>query len=335
MGESKDVAVSICCLAYNHEKYIRKTLEGFVTQKTSFKYEVLIHDDCSTDNTVSIIKEYEEKYPDIIKPIYQDENKFSQGIKVSYTYQFPRAKGKYIAMCEGDDFWEDCTKLQKQYDALEKEKECSMSTHIVRRIYENGEDSGVTQPKIATLEKFRNSNILDINFFFEQILVKDIIPFQTSSYFFRTEYVKEYIDNLSEYPQIKGVGDLPMLWFMLTKGSIFFIPDIMSSYRVNSNGSISEKMVKDNQKKIKHYYDMIAFFKAYDIYTSRKYSQYIELLILQYEFTIYELGREYKSLIKKQYRFLLKERTLNYIIYVWLCAIFPLFEKIYLKFRKC
>ena len=106
--------VSICCLAYNHEKYIRKTLEGFVNQKTNFNYEILIHDDCSTDNTVNIVEEYRKKYPKLIKPIYQKENQHSKGIKISNVYQFPRAQGKYIAMCEGDDYWTDMNKLQKQ-----------------------------------------------------------------------------------------------------------------------------------------------------------------------------------------------------------------------------
>jgi glycosyltransferase involved in cell wall biosynthesis len=88
-------------------------------QKTNFLFEVLVHDDASTDGTVDIIREYETKYPDIIKPIYQTENQYSKGISISPTYQFPRAKGKYIALCEGDDYWTDPLKLQKQVDFLE------------------------------------------------------------------------------------------------------------------------------------------------------------------------------------------------------------------------
>ena len=113
--------VSICCITLHHEKYIRDAIEGFLMQKTSFPIEILIHDDASTDDTANIIREYEEKFPNIIKPIYQTENQYSKGISISATYQFPRALGKYIALCEGDDYWTDPLKLQKQVDFCNNE----------------------------------------------------------------------------------------------------------------------------------------------------------------------------------------------------------------------
>ncbi len=114
------IAVSIICNTYNHEKYIKDALDGFVKQKVNFNYEVLIHDDASTDNTPQIIKEYVHRYPNLIKPIYQSENQYSKKQGIVYDIQFQRAIGKYIAICEGDDYWIDNYKLQKQYDALEK-----------------------------------------------------------------------------------------------------------------------------------------------------------------------------------------------------------------------
>ena len=103
-SDSRNVLVSICCITYNQEAYIRDALEGFVKQKTNFRYEVLIHDDASTDRTAEIIREYEEKYPDLIKPILQTVNQYSLGLtNVSGTWNFPRAVkngSKYIAMCE-------------------------------------------------------------------------------------------------------------------------------------------------------------------------------------------------------------------------------------------
>ena len=124
-----EIIVSIICNTYNHEKYIRKCLEGFIMQKTEFKYEVLIHDDASTDRTPIIIREYEEKYPEIIKPIYQIENQYSKGVSITRTFQISRASGKYIAFCEGDDYWIDSHKLQKQVDILEKYQEVDMCAH--------------------------------------------------------------------------------------------------------------------------------------------------------------------------------------------------------------
>ena len=109
----ENIMVSVICLCYNHENYVKDALEGFVKQKTTFPFEVLIHDDASTDKSAEIIREYEAKYPDIIKPTYQTENQYSQGVKILRTYLLPKVRGKYIAFCEGDDFWTDENKLQK------------------------------------------------------------------------------------------------------------------------------------------------------------------------------------------------------------------------------
>lgn len=123
-SSSQEIIVSICCLSYNHGPYIANSLNGFMKQKTRFPFEVLIHDDASTDQTTDIIKKYERDYPDIVKPIYQSENQWSKGARaISVTHNFPRAKGKYIAICEGDDYWTDPHKLQKQVDFLESHPE--------------------------------------------------------------------------------------------------------------------------------------------------------------------------------------------------------------------
>lgn len=119
--------VSICCITYNHAPYIRQCLDGFLMQKTNFPLEVIINDDCSTDGTTDIIREYELKYPNIIKPIYHDENLYSKGIRGMFaTFCFPKARGKYIALCEGDDYWIDVFKLQKQIEYLEKHSDCGL-----------------------------------------------------------------------------------------------------------------------------------------------------------------------------------------------------------------
>lgn len=127
MSADSDILVSICCIVYNQGRFVGQTLEGFVSQKTNFRYEVLINDDCSTDNSADVIKEYAAKYPDIIKPIYHTENQYSKGISVGYANNFNRVRGKYIAMCEGDDYWIDSGKLQMQVDFLESHPEYSLT----------------------------------------------------------------------------------------------------------------------------------------------------------------------------------------------------------------
>ena len=126
---SREIKVSVVCLAYNHEKYIRECLDSIVNQKTSFKYEIIINDDASTDNTANIIREYEKKYPEIIKATYQEENQYSKGVNITEEILLKNATGKYVAFCECDDKWTDSKKLQRQYEYMEVHPKCSMCVH--------------------------------------------------------------------------------------------------------------------------------------------------------------------------------------------------------------
>lgn len=124
--DTRPLMVSISCITYNHELYIRQCLEGFVMQQTNFRFEAVVHDDASTDGTAAIIREYAEKYPDIIKPIYETENQYSKHDGSLFRIMNEACKGKYIAYCEGDDYWIDPTKLQKQVDFLEAHPDYGM-----------------------------------------------------------------------------------------------------------------------------------------------------------------------------------------------------------------
>ena len=127
--------VSVCCITYNHSKFIGQALESFLNQNTSFSYEILVYDDASNDGTIDILKEYELKYPQIIRVFYSSENQYSQGVRLlNLRYNLPRARGKYIATCDGDDFWTDPLKLQKQVDFLESNPEVVMCFHGFDRL---------------------------------------------------------------------------------------------------------------------------------------------------------------------------------------------------------
>ncbi len=114
------VMVTIRCVTYNHVNYIRKCLEGFVMQQTDFPFEAIVHDDASTDGTTEIVREFAEKYPTIIKPLYEQENQWSKHNGSIAKVMDANTRGKYIAPCDGDDYWTDPYKLQKQVDFLEE-----------------------------------------------------------------------------------------------------------------------------------------------------------------------------------------------------------------------
>ncbi|MDR0348216.1 MAG: glycosyltransferase [Tannerella sp.] len=118
--------VSVRCLVFNQEKYIRQCLDGIVSQKTDFYFEAIVHDDASTDGTADIIREYAQKYPDIIKPIIEIENQYSKHDGSILRIMNEACRGKYIAYCEGDDYWTDPLKLQKQVDVLEANPDVMM-----------------------------------------------------------------------------------------------------------------------------------------------------------------------------------------------------------------
>jgi glycosyltransferase involved in cell wall biosynthesis len=131
--------VSIICPAYNHEKFIAQALDGFVMQKTNFPFEIIVHDDASTDGTARIMRDYEEKYPHLFKNIYQSENQFSKNIMSVSLILFKASKGKNIACCEGDDYWTDPYKLQKQVDFLEQNPDYVACFHDVKVLLPNGD----------------------------------------------------------------------------------------------------------------------------------------------------------------------------------------------------
>lgn len=132
-----DPLVSIRCLVYNHEPYLRQCLDGFVMQKTTFPFEAIVHDDASTDGSAAIIREYAEKYPNIIKPIYETENQFSKGTIGKIVREAMSPNSKYIAICEGDDYWTDPHKLQIQVSFLESHPDYFMSCHGYEQYFED------------------------------------------------------------------------------------------------------------------------------------------------------------------------------------------------------
>ena len=137
--EQNKPLVAIHCMVYNHAPYLRDCFEGFVMQQTNFPFVAIVHDDASTDNSADIIREYETRYPHIFKPIYQTENQHSKsGVSVVRLINeaIQKTGAKYIAMCEGDDYWTDPLKLQKQVDFMEANPEYSSKREDIE-LYSN------------------------------------------------------------------------------------------------------------------------------------------------------------------------------------------------------
>ncbi|QEO57413.1 MULTISPECIES: glycosyltransferase family 2 protein [Francisella] len=216
--------LSVCCTAYNQEKYIEKALEGFLSQQTDFPFEIIISDDCSTDGTTEILNRYLKRYPNIIRLVYQEENRYSKGALPIRDFILPVVRGKYIALCEGDDYWTDSTKLQQQVDFLEQNPEFMGCGHNTRFLI-NGE---LTDRLFVD-----SSNKKDIYKFDDFI---DSAYLHTTSLVFRYDAHKSQINEyLAKYSSVKR-NDVYMLLVFSKFGSIKYIDKVMSVYRMNDGG---------------------------------------------------------------------------------------------------
>lgn len=241
--------VTIVCITYNQEKYIKDAIESFLQQKTSFPFEVIISDDCSTDNTAGIIKEYAQKYPNLIKPIFREEN---LGVMKNFIDTLSQVKTKYAIVNEGDDYFSDENKLQIQYDFLEKNPQYSACFHPVKIIYENS-----TATEIFPEKKLMKSQ-KEISF--AQLLQRNYV--QTNSIMYRWRFGEENIKDFIS-PDI-----LPGDWYVhllhAQCGNIAYLDKVMSVYRRHSSGywwASSESLEKLH---LEHGVNELSFF--YKVY---------------------------------------------------------------------
>lgn len=239
--------VSIKCLVFNQEPYLRQCLDGFVMQQTNFPFEAIVHDDCSTDGSVAIIREYAEKYPDIIKPIFEAENQYSKvGFAGLDKIMDSHLTGKYIAFCEGDDYWIDPLKLQKQVDLLEKHPDANMVYTSFETINDKGEFV-----KYANFERKKHN-----------MPSGDLLPYLIADSFIMTLTVlirKEMMD-YDIYKRCKFHYDYTLALTCSMYGDIIFLDETTGCYRRQDNGLTSAKIDKviNELKEVKLY-----FFKAF------------------------------------------------------------------------
>ena len=290
------IAVSIICEVYNHEKYVKDALEGFVKQKTTFPFEVLIHDDASTDASTQIIREYEEKYPDIIKPIYQKENQYSKDVWITWEYQAPRVKGKYVAICEGDDYWTDPCKLQKQYDFLEAHPEYSMcacstawlnmQTGKVLNLCCTDTDKDVSLEDI--LEEKRG-----------RVFQLGTVVIRTDCFLSRPEWLFQF-----------GVGDLPLAMHAAISGKVRMLADKMAVYRNQTAGSYTAQLSKDIQFVSSEYNKVVGGLRAFNEATDYVYDKPVSWRVKKMKYNIARGNRDWKTMQSDELREVYKSKRL-------------------------
>lgn len=249
--------VSICCVTYNHESYIRAAIEGFLIQKTTFPFEIIIHDDASVDGTADIINDFAKKHKDQIIPILQKKNRYSQGISPSPTYVWPRARGKYIALCEGDDYWTDPDKLQIQVDALEKNGHCDISFHpVIKKFDDNSKPDEI-------MARHYNENLIVPS---RNIILGEAVYCPTASLVFRKSILGYFI---SENPKIGGSFFIKV--FGSLRGGAFYINKPMGVYRKMSAGSWSERERTNPDFFISHHTHFLGMLKQANNITEKKF----------------------------------------------------------------
>lgn len=234
-----DVILSVCTVTYNQANYIAKTIDSFLMQKTNFKFQVIIGDDCSTDGTTEIIKEYAEKYPEIIKPIFREKN-IGAGNNSLDVYN--HANTKYIAICDGDDYWTDENKLQIQVDYLENHPELVGCFHkSVRKNIVNPEVKDIYFPQtvLKNVKEVYTNKDIQKKYFIE-----------TCSVMYRFDKYKE--DFLSTYPQKIVNGDTYMLNYFSLHGNIGYIDRLMSVKTMNDLGIWNSQKQSTDEKNMKY-----------------------------------------------------------------------------------
>lgn len=227
----KEVLVSICCITYNHEQYIKDALDSFIAQKVSFPYEIVISDDCSKDNTRSIIETYKAEYPSLIRDVSPIQN---MGSQANFIYVLEQARGKYIAICEGDDYWTDPLKLQKQIDIMEADNSlmaCCTNSSLVDM------SSNILEEKlIKAIVPDNKEGKYSLREFFEQNHT-----YPTASVVFRRSHFDEVCEKY-KIMQNQYLGDWTLWIAILCFGDMYYLDEVTSAYRINPTSVTHSKV---------------------------------------------------------------------------------------------
>lgn len=262
--------VTVICLTYNHANYVRNALDGILMQRTNFPFEIVVHDDASIDGTQDIIREYEEKYPGIFNVVYQKENQYSKTKSFVYIDRniiTPRIRGKYVAACEGDDYWLDPDKLQMQVDYMEAHPNCSCTFHPIVWLDESQNGKVVRTTQMSASEQ---------DFTADELIGPTPVEVPTCSRVVRADIVKEW----PKFRRIADIGDLPGQLLLASHGYFHCFPNVMGVYRWNHPESWNRKFQDSREFAIRNAITGLRWTYEFHLYCNGKYDVYIGKLML-------------------------------------------------------
>lgn len=252
--------VTVRTSTYQHGAFIKDCIKGVLMQKTTFPFEFIIGEDFSTDGTREIVFDYARKYPNIIRVVTADYN---VGMRANGVRCERRARGKYFALCEGDDYWTDPLKLQKQVDFLEVNSDCSLCFHASKSIRNNNpNDYTLHRPKDIPLHN---------KFEMKHAILGGGGFMATNSMLFHRKYIQDRPAWMEKTP----VGDLPLMLLLASKGKIGYIDEVMSVYRVMSSSTSWSASMQDRTRRKHHHYSILKMWNDFDVWTNNKYSSII------------------------------------------------------------
>lgn len=249
--------VSVVMITYGHEKYIQQAIESVLEQQCNFGFELIIANDCSPDNTNKVVEEILKNHPKSNLIRYHNHIK-NLGMMPNFIWTLQQVKGTYIAICEGDDYWNDSLKLQKQVDYLHENTDCSLCFHPSFHLNDtNHEHRFIHKPLNIPID--------------QKFVMKDAILgggsfITTNSMFFHYKHITDLPTWFLKAP----IGDLPLLLLLASKGKIGYLNDVMSTYRMMSDNSWSTTL-QDTKKKKKHFYAVLKMWNGFDKWTNYKY----------------------------------------------------------------
>jgi len=287
------ILVSINCITFNHEEYIADAIESFLMQKTDFDFEIIIGEDCSTDNTKEIVGMYVKLYPEKIKLIESEHN---VGFAKNAQRVFDKSRGKYIAECEGDDYWTDPYKLQKQVDYLEENPGCSLSFHAANIV------QAPNKPTVRKVKPYNEDRISPM----EDFISGGGEFCSTAS----LVYPRKLMESSPTFFRNSHVGDFPLQLILASQGYAYYIDEFMSVYRKGVKGSWSkEQQVGGNvrDKMIKSTKGDIEILVNFNKYTDSKYTVEISKSIRKKEFEVFLLKKKLKNQRNVKYKKSIKE----------------------------